>query len=85
MIPLTMAHQDLVALERAQLLARVERSRTQREQATKSNRNQSRAGRRAGTNPVRRKAGRMLIRVGRLVAGSDWVESAPARTASAIR
>ena len=85
MIPLTTAHRELVALERAQLLARLERTRSQREQATQTNCNHSRAGRRAGTNSFRRLTGAMLVRTGHLVAGGEWADCPPARSTTAAR
>lgn len=84
MIPLSMAHQDLVALERARLQARVERTRNEREAVT-SNRNLSRAGRRAGTNSFRRLTGAMLVRAGHYVAGGERADCPPARTTTVVR
>lgn len=85
MIPLTMAHRELVALERARLLARLERTRVQRVQATQDNRNQIRAGHRAGTNAFRRLTGAILVRAGHAVAGGEWADCPPVRSTTAVR
>lgn len=84
MIPPTMAHLDLVILERAHLAARLEKKRIQRDRANHL-RIRSRAARRGGTTSLRVRAGTVLMRTGAFIAGQDWMDGSARHPVSAAR
>jgi len=82
--PIT-THQQLVLVERALQLARVEKQRVNRDQEV-AHISHSQADRQVGLASLRGRIGGALIGLGKAVAGSAWLEQGRrARTASAHR
>jgi hypothetical protein len=84
-IPPITTHQQLVLVERALQLARVEKQRANRDQEV-AHVSHIQAGRQVGLDSLRGRLGDAMIAFGRAVAGGDWPERGRnARTASAHR
>jgi hypothetical protein len=73
--PPLITHQDLVLVERALVLARLEKARTERDQES-AHVQHSQAGRQVGLDSLRARLGALLIDAGKAVAGREVPERA---------